>query len=130
MIVVDSSVWIDFFGTGPRTPQVLRLREALRVERVVVGDLILTEVLQGFREDARYRAARERMLALRVETMGGERTSLAAADAYRNLRQRGITPRSTIDVLIACHCVRRGHALLQADRDFDLMAPVLGLRTA
>lgn len=96
---------------------------------LIVGDLIPAEVLQGFRTDQDHRAARGRFADLPIETMGGVDAAIAAAGAYRALRRRGVAPRTTIDVLIACHCVRSGYALLHADRDFDLMAPRLGLRT-
>lgn len=129
MIVADSSVWIAYFRDAA-TDEVARLDALLDTQDLIVGDLILTEVLQGFRSDRDYRAARERMASLPVERMGGRDAVIEAADAYRTLRRRSVTPRCTIDVLIATHCIRRDHALLHADRDFDLMAPILGLRTA
>lgn len=129
MIVVDSSVWIAFFNDDP-IDQADRLEASLTQKRIVVGDLILTEVLQGFRNDRQHDGVKALLLSLEVEEMAGEAAALDAAAAYRKLRRRGVTPRSTIDVLIACHCVRHGHQLMHADRDFDLMAGPLGLVTA
>lgn len=128
MIVVDSSVWIEAFSQRPTLTRD-RLDALIDRQELVVGDLILTEVLQGFRDEQSHRKAKTILTALPVESMAGRDAALAAADAYRTLRRRGVTPRNTIDVLIACHCVRHGHVLLHADRDFDLMAPILDLQT-
>ena len=129
LVFADSSVWIDYFN-GKDTEKTDALDAALAERRAVTGDLILTEVLQGFRRDDDYATARRALTRLTVEAMLGRAAAIEAADAFRSLRSRGVTVRKTIDVLIACHCVRHGHTLLHADRDFDLMAPVLGLRTA
>ena len=128
LVLADSSVWIDYFN-GVATPQADALDAFLATGRVILGDLIVIEVLQGFRRDKDFSAAKAALFSLTVETMVGPDAALEAASAFRTLRARGVTVRKTIDVMIACHCVRRGHALLHADRDFDLMAPVLGLET-
>ncbi|WP_420443597.1 type II toxin-antitoxin system VapC family toxin [Candidatus Poriferisodalis sp.] len=126
MIVVDSSVWIDFFN-GIDTRQTNLLDELLGVQPILTGDLILTEVLQGFRSDAHLRSAQSTMDTLFFEPMVGRHTAMASALNHRKLRARGITPRKTIDMLIAAFCMEYGHQLLHADRDFEPMSVHLGL---
>ncbi|MGP1395116.1 MAG: type II toxin-antitoxin system VapC family toxin [Inquilinaceae bacterium] len=128
MIVVDSSVWIDYFN-GHETRETDALDRLLGSDLVVIGDLILVEVLQGFRTERDVRRARQAMDALVFEPMIGRTIALASAANYRRLRARGLTVRKTIDVIIATFCVERGHALLHADRDFTVMADALGLST-
>lgn len=129
MIVVDSSVWIDYFNgiAGPATD---RLDALLGVEPVAVGDIILTEVLQGFRSDSDYEAARHLMSAVPVLEMLGERNALRCADHYRALRKRGITIRKTIDVVIATCCIENRYPLLFQDKDFLPFVKHLGLMAA
>lgn len=128
MIVVDSSVWIDFFRGIPTTATA-RLKSAIGSERFGIGDLVLAEVLQGFHSE-REAAAVERDLArFTTLTLGGRATAVEAAKNYRTLRRHGITVRSTIDTLIATACIRGGHTLLHSDRDFDPFEQHLGLRT-
>ena len=126
MILVDSSVWIDFFN-GLETRQTDVLDDLLGQEPVLIGDLILTEVLQGFRRDTDYRKARALLDTLELRVLGGKAIALAAADNYRRLRRRGVTPRKTIDMIIATYCVAHGLKLLHADRDFDVLEKELGL---
>lgn len=129
MIAVDSSVWIDYFrgvSNGPTD----RLDDALGQDEVLVGDIVLTEVLQGFRDDHQHRTAREALLALDVVPMLGTHAALRAADAYRALRSRGITVRKTIDVVIASWCLHADVPLLFSDRDFQPFVDHLGLRAA
>ncbi|MBS0444758.1 MAG: PIN domain nuclease [Proteobacteria bacterium] len=128
MVVVDSSVWIDFFSGGQR-PGVDVLQQLLsRGEvRIVVPDLVLFEVLRGFRHEREYRRARMLMQSLSIEDTGGEDLALAAADHCRSLRRAGFTVRSAVDVLIAAFCIDRGYALLHADRDFDAFGDLRGL---
>jgi predicted nucleic acid-binding protein len=127
MVLVDSSVWIDYFN-GRSTPQTDALDGLLGSELVILGDLILTEVLQGFRTDKDYRTARELLEPLDVRTLGGRAVALAAAEHYRILRRRGVTVRKTIDVIIGTYCILNRLPLLHADQDFDPMAKHLGLR--
>jgi len=128
MVVVDSSVWIDFFNGKPgRATDTLR--ELLPRERLLVGDLILCEVLSGFRSEADFDAARQLLAALEYADMVGPEVALAAADNYRALRRKGVTARKMVDVLIASFCVLNQHHLLHHDRDFDAMAAHIGLRT-
>jgi predicted nucleic acid-binding protein len=126
MILVDSSVWIDYFN-GLATGETDALDDLLGREPVLIGDLILAEVLQGFRRDADYRKARALMETLELRTLGGRQVAMAAADNYRALRRRGITPRKTIDMIIGAYCLVHGLQLLHADRDFDVLEKELGL---
>jgi predicted nucleic acid-binding protein len=127
MVVVDSSVWIDYFN-GRETRQTELLDSLLGRRELIVGDLILTEVLQGFRSDREFRQARRLFLAFPAVTMVGVTLALRAAENYRRLRRRGISVRKAIDVLIATYCISRRVPLLHADADFDPMVRHLGLR--
>ena len=126
MILVDTSVWVDFFN-GRKTNETNALDRYLGQEPLLIGDLILTEVLQGFRSDADYRKAKELLDTLELRQLGGRAIALAAADYYRRLRHRGITPRKTIDMIIGTYCIVHGVGLLHADRDFDVLEKELGL---
>ncbi len=126
MILVDSSVWIDYFN-GTDSPAAERLHDLLGKEPLAVGDLILTEVLQGFRLERDYQTALRLLLSLEVYEMLGVELALKSANHYRSLRRAGITIRKPIDVMIATYCIEHGHVLLQADRDFLPLVP-LGLR--
>lgn len=129
MILVDTSVWIDFFN-GRKTIETDILAHILGEELVLIGDLILAEVLQGFRRDADYRTARDLLDTLEFRQLSGKAIALAAAGNYRRLRRRGITPRKTIDMIIGTYCIVNGLELLHADRDFDVLENELGLMTA
>jgi hypothetical protein len=129
VILVDSSVWVDYFN-GVRSSETDFLDAKLGVEPVTIGDLILTEVLQGFRSDSDYRTARELLLGLTVLELLGQELAIKAADNYRTLRRRGITVRKTTDCIIATFCIERGLPLLYADRDFDPFVKNLGLSSA
>lgn len=129
MVVVDSSVWIDFFNGAPN-PARDSLRRLLADGEVelVVPDLVLFEVLRGFRDERDYRQARLLMESLSIEAAVGEQLAEEAAQHDRALRRTGITVRSTIDVLIAAFCIDRDYALLHRDRDFDGFERERGLR--
>ncbi len=127
MILVDSSVWIDFFR-GKASPEVEWLDKNLGIEGFVVGDLILAEVLRGFKEDRGFREARRLLGRLEQLTLGGEELAVEAASNFRRLRARGITVRGTVDVIIATRCLADGLRLLHSDRDFDPFEQHLGLR--
>ena len=129
MILVDSSVWIDFFR-GTVTPQTERLDALLGSELLVVGDLILAEVLQGFNSERDFNQARKLLTALDVVTLGGPDIAIQAARNFRTLRARGVTIRKTIDTLIATRCIESDYALLFSDRDFEPFVEFLGLRSA
>ena len=128
MIIVDSSVWIDYFN-GIANPATDRLDAMLGVEPLAIGDVILAEVLLGFRSDAAYRTARRLLALLPVVAMLGEVNALRCADNYRALRKRGITVRKTIDCIIATYCIESGCTLLFQDRDFVPFVRHLGLRS-
>lgn len=127
MIVVDSSVWVDWFRNAT-TPQTGLLAVVVADDAVLMGDLILMEVLQGCRGDGDWLRTKVALDALPCEPMVGKDIALLAASNYRKLRTIGVTPRKTIDVLIATFCIENGHHLLHADRDFDAMEKHLGLR--
>lgn len=126
-ILVDSSVWIDFFN-GAETAEVDALDRLLGSEALLVGDLILAEVLQGFRDDRHWTTARDALLRFPVVTIGGREVALEGARHYRALRALGVAVRKTIDCLIATYCLREDLDLLHADRDFEPFAEHLGLR--
>jgi hypothetical protein len=128
MIVVDSSVWIDYFN-GEITPQTNRLDLLLEREFVAIGDLILTEVLQGFRSDRDFRQAKELLEGLVFKQMLGRDMALRSAENYRALRRKGVTVRKTMDVIIATFCIEHGWVLLHCDRDFEPMVKHLQLVT-
>jgi hypothetical protein len=128
VILVDSSVWIDFFRNEP-TPQAEWLDRNLGLEELVVGDLILAEVLQGFKDDKGFNEARRMLRRLEQVVIGGADLAVEAARNYRRLRAVGVTVRGTVDVLIATRCLADGLALLHSDpRDFDAFEQHLGLR--
>ena len=127
MILVDSSVWIDYFK-GTITPQTEKLDALLGREPLAIGDLILTETLQGFTEDRDFNAARKMLTSLVVVELGGQEVAIRAAKNFRALRVLGVTVRKTIDTVIATRCVESGYDLLHSDRDFDPFAKHLGLR--
>lgn len=121
MILVDTSVWIDYFNGNP-TWQTDLLEHYLSEEPIVMGDLILTEILQGFRSDRDYNTAKSFLNALPFRQMGGYHVAIQSAQNYRQLRKAGITVRKTIDVIIATFCMLEGLALLHDDRDFEPIA--------
>ncbi len=129
MILVDSSVWIDFFRDKP-TPQVDRLVGLIQSERLAIGDLVLVEVLQGCNTDYEFNRVHRLLGVLPVITISDEAIAIQGARNYRALRARGITVRKTIDTLIATRCIVDGHSLLYSDRDFDPFVEHLGLETA
>ena len=127
MILVDSSVWIDYFN-GVATAQTSKLEELLDVEPLAIGDLNLTEVLQGFGKDRDFERARDVLTSLEVVEIGGMDIALRAAQHCRSLRKMGITVRKTIDSLIATRCIEGGYRLLHNDRDFAPFEQYLGLQ--
>lgn len=126
MIIVDSSVWIDYFN-GAETPETNKLDVLLGVEQIAIGDLILTEVLQGFRSDEGYQTAKELLTSLQIFEMLGLNIAIKSVDNYRFLRKRGITIRKTADVIIATFCIENQNPLLFSDKDFIPFVNHLGL---
>jgi predicted nucleic acid-binding protein len=129
VILVDSSVWIDFFR-GKDTPQVERLDVLFAQERIAVGDLIVTEVLQGFRLERDFNQARKTLETFELIDLGGVDIAVKAAKNFRTLQSLGFTVRKTIDTIIATKCIEAGYSLLHADRDFEPFRNHLGLRVA
>ena len=126
MIVVDTSVWIDFF-TGRESVRSARLNELPGERRVVVGDVILLEILQGFRHDAHLERAASLLRRGPIVVMLGEARALSAAARYRRRWAEGVTIRKTIDLVIGSWCIDENVPLLHADRDFDRLAEHEGL---
>jgi predicted nucleic acid-binding protein len=129
VIVVDSSVWIDFFN-GVSTPEVERLDGWLGVTPLAIGDLILVEVMQGFRSERDVATARQLFRSLALLPMLGGSNAWKAAENYRTLRRQGITVRKTIDGIIATACIEANLPLLFSDRDFQPYVDHLGLEAA
>lgn len=121
MILVDSSVWIDYFN-GKRSWQTDLLDHMLSNVPIIMGDLILTEVLQGFKSDKDYDTAKSHLDKLPFRQMGGYNVAIQSAQNYRQLRKAGVTVRKTIDIIIATFCIIEGLTLLHDDRDFDPIA--------
>ena len=126
MIVVDSSVWIDFLN-GRNAPHVRRLRAVLGMDEVIVGDLMLCEVLQGLGSERAAQKIEALLRRFEIVPMAGDAIAVAAARNFRSLRRRGITVRKTIDLLIGTWCIENRRALLHNDSDFHPMARHLGL---
>jgi len=134
MIMVDSSVWIDYF-TGADTKQTEVLDNTLGQQHVAIGDLILTEVLQGFRHDKDYNTAKSLFNELALFELLGKEMALKSADNFRAIRKKGVTIRKTADVIIASFCIasfciEKNIPLLFSDKDFKPFVKHLGLTEA
>lgn len=129
MILVDSSVWIDYFS-GNGSPETDFLDGVLGVSAVAIGDLILTEVLQGFRHDNDYKTAKRLLEELTLFELLGKKMAVKSADNFRKLRKKGLTVRKTADVIIASFCIEHNLPLLFSDKDFKPFVDHLGLRDA
>ncbi len=129
MIVVDSSVWIAHLRDH-NTPEVRKLRALDEPDEILLGDLILLEVLQGARDERHAGLIERQLRQFEIASMLSPALAPRIARNYRYLRDRGITPRKTIDVIIATFCIEGSHRLLHADRDFAPMVAHLGLRVA
>ena len=127
MTLVDSSVWIDQFNQVPN-PAVERLRALVTEGPLLVGDVILCEVLQGFRSEAQAQLVERALGQYQIVALSSPELAIKAAANYRLLRRRGITIHKTIDIIIGTFCIERGHALLHSDRDFEPMERFLGLQ--
>ena len=126
MIVADTSVWIDYVK-GIDAPHTNILDYELIYNRVVTGDIIMVEFLQGFKNDREYLIAKQIMENLEYRDFLGKEIAIQAANNYRKLRKQGITVRKTIDVIIATFCIENGFPLIHNDRDFDPIEEILGL---
>jgi predicted nucleic acid-binding protein len=130
VLVVDSSVWVAFFNkTGAPAAELLKQLLRNGEVRIVVPDLVLFEVLRGFRFERAHRDAKQLMESLDIEATAGHDLALAASAHYRSLRAQGVTVRSSIDVLVASFCIERDYALLHRDKDFDAFESLRGLRS-
>ncbi|MEN9519171.1 MAG: hypothetical protein RLZZ381_1759 [Cyanobacteriota bacterium] len=129
MILVDSSVWIDYFN-GVEKPETVKLDSLLEIEYIAIGDIILTEVLQGFKSDRDYQIAKDLFTSLTIFGLIDPQLALQSADNYRYLRKKGITIRKTIDVIIATFCIQNHLSLLFIDRDFIPFVEYLNLTSA
>jgi predicted nucleic acid-binding protein len=128
VILVDSSVWIDLLNNVVTEP-VRRLRELIPTTPLLIGDLILCEVLQGFRTEAQARLVERSLRRFEAVSLTDPDLAVQAAANYRLLRRRGVTIRKTIELVIGTFCIERDHVLLHSDRDFSLMERFLGLQT-
>ncbi len=127
MILVDSSVWIDYFN-GRKTWQTDLLEKLLSDVPIIIGDLILAEILRGFRSDNDYKTAKSFLSDLPFREMGGYQVAVQSAQNYRTLRKKGVTVRKTIDVIIGTYCILEGLPLLHDDRDFEPMESHISLK--
>lgn len=127
MLVVDSTVWIDYFN-GVENPQTVYLDQIADKTPILIGDLILGEVLQGFREDADFEKAHRALEKYSQVQMVDPTLALQSARNYRTLRRNGVTVRKTIDSFIATYCIENEHDLLHNDSDFDGYERLLGLK--
>lgn len=130
MILIDSSVWIDYFrGTKCAQAEYLDNLLASADDELGVADLVVFEVLRGFNSPKAQRDAQAVLLRTTVVDIGGLDNALMAAEHYRALRERGYTIASPIDALLASYCITHGHSLLHRDADFDVMQTLRGLKT-
>ena len=126
MIVVDTSVWIDFLN-GRNTPHVGHLHASLGTEELAIGDLMLCEILQGLSSEGAAQDVERLLRSFHIVTMVDDSVAVAAARNFRSLRRKGITIRQTIDLLIGTWCIEHRRALLHNDREFRPMVRHLGL---
>jgi predicted nucleic acid-binding protein len=126
MIVADTSAWIDYLR-GVSAAHTDQLDRDLQGQRIIIGDLIIAELLQGFKEDKEYRIARQIIDNLEYRDFVGREIAIKTAENYRSLRSKGITVRKIIDVIIATFCIQNNFSLIHNDRDFDSLELHLGL---
>ncbi|PWN06089.1 type II toxin-antitoxin system VapC family toxin [Rhodohalobacter mucosus] len=126
MILADTSVWIDYFN-GVESYHTDSLDIALSEQTVLMGDIILAEILQGFDSDSEFKKARDALKILECVRLGGKELAIQSASNFRLLRSRGITIRKTVDMIIASWCIEHGVELMHNDKDFDRIASELPL---
>ena len=127
MIMVDTSVWVDYFN-GVESIQTGYLDQCLSEETVLIGDIILTEILQGFASDKDFEQAKKALDPLDCVRLGGKDLAIKAASNFRFLRSKGVTVRKTVDMLIGTWCIENDIELLHNDKDFGHIATVLSLQ--
>ena len=128
MILVDSSIWIDYFN-GKKTSKTDWLDRALGNKPIIIGDLILAEVLRGFQNENDFRTAKSLLLDFPFMEMVGKNMAIKSAINYRFLRKKGVTVRKTIDIMIGTFCIHYHFSLLHDDKDFDPLEKYLKLKT-
>lgn len=128
MTIVDSSVWVDYFN-GNTTEETKLLHGLLAAEPIAVGDIILSEVLRGFKIDKDFEIAKTVLSKLPCHDLCGRDIAIKSAENYRVLRKKGITVRKTVDMIIGTFCIENNFTLLHSDKDFDPMEKLLGLKT-
>jgi len=129
VIFVDSSVWIDYFN-GSQTPEAEKLDLTLGSSPICIGDIVLTEVLQGFRNDKDFNTVKDILISLNIVNVLDTSIALKSANNFRTLRKKGLTVRKTIDVIIATYCIENSIPLLYSDKDFIPFHKYLGLTNA
>ena len=127
MIVVDSSIWIDYFN-GTISNETDWLDDSLGIEPIIMGDIILAEVLQGFQNEKDFKTAKKLLIGCPFMDMIGQELAIKSAMNYRSLRQKGITIRKTIDVMIGTFCIHNNFFILHNDKDFDPLEKHLKLK--
>ncbi len=128
MILVDTSVWIDFLR-GKNSPERRMLHRLIEdEEEISITEIILTEILQGIKEDKVFRTMKDYLLEFPIYKPRGTDTYLKAAQIYRDCRKRGKTVRKTVDCIIAAICLENGLAFLHKDSDFDIIKECTGLK--
>jgi predicted nucleic acid-binding protein len=127
MIIADTSTWIDYFN-GNNSNHVEILDYELQYNRVIIGDLIIAELLQGFRNEKQFRIAKEIIERLEYVNLVGREIAYITADNYRKLRKKGVTVRKTIDMIIGTFCIVNEIELIHNDKDFDPLEKYLGLK--
>ena len=127
MILVDTSVWVDYFN-GHITPETTTLDKILSTDEIIMGDIILAEVLQGFRSDQDFETAWQALMRFRQVSLLNPELAVRCAKNYRQLRKAGVTIRKTVDCFIATYCIENHIELLHCDRDFDPFENHLGLQ--
>ena len=127
MILVDTTVWVDYFN-GRITPETATLDKLLSTDEIIIGDIILAEVLQGFRSDHDFDTALQALMRFRQVSMLNPNLAVRCARNYWQLRKSGSTIRKTVDCIIATYCIENHIELLHCDRDFDPFEQYLGLQ--
>jgi len=128
MVVVDTSIWIDYLR-GTSYKKIEKLEEILDTDRIIIGDLIITELLQGFRNKKDLDKINLLINSFEYRDMVGKNIAIKSAQNYRELQKKGFTVRKTIDVMIGTFCIENKVGLLHNDRDFDSMENILGLHS-
>jgi predicted nucleic acid-binding protein len=128
LILIDASAFIEFLNRTGNREDTLVEQLIINNEDIVIADITLTEILQGIKTDREYREVKASLLTFPILSLKSPDSYIAAADLYRKCRKRGLTIRSTIDILIAQIALEYGATLLHNDRDFEAIAQVCDIR--